>query len=201
MQSIQIGVTFANRYCCPPPPVFECFDSTPYRMCLDYERYLWKQVLVKGGVRKMLGQTNGYGMDYPVPPQIQMPATGQRFDKNRSIPLPPNNGLNATVLTYTVPQGWDGVIISFVNEWTGTGFVEGSGDLIWRVKINETWLFDYSDIRFSLGSLQSRYPLEGAYIQLRGGDTVRYFVNHAIASALSGGRIVTGIAGWIYPAV
>jgi len=136
-----------------------------------------------------------------VSPQSQMPLNGQRLDQVASIALPANNGLDTTVLSYRVPAGWDGIIVSLVNYWTGTGFVDGSGNLTWRLLINEYYVKGYGNVRFTYGSLQNRYPLEGAYFPIRQGDLITYQVNHAVASGLTTGNIVVGFGGYTYPTV
>jgi hypothetical protein len=98
-----------------------------------------------------------------------------------------------------VPQGYDGVISSLVQQYTGTGFVDGSGDLKWRIRIGDRWAEDMGNMITQLGSLQSPYQIYRSGIRLRDRDAVSYVVNHAVGSSLSGGRIICGCFGWYYP--
>lgn len=174
------------------------FNTLPYYLLLKYAAFCGDYFASLGGIREVLKRRKGYPTN-PVSPENQMPINGQRLDQVADIALPAANSTDTLVLTYRVPQGYDGVILSLVNYWTGTGFVDGSGDLIWRIQVNENWLKNFGNIRYTLGSLQNRYPLEGAYYRIKAGDLIRYYVRHRTGSVLSGGNIITGIGGYIYP--
>jgi hypothetical protein len=197
MQATRVSVNPTRAQACALPGK-PCFDTLPYQIALAYESHVWRYIEELGGIERYVIGWNRAGRD--TPPSVQMPVNGQRLDEVGSIALPANNGVDTVVLRYRVPRGYRGVILSLVNDWTGTTFVDGSGDLTWRLQINQAWVKTYGNIRYQYGNLQNRYPLEGAYIQLVAGDVVTYYVNHAVASALTGGFIITGIGGYIYPA-
>jgi len=136
---------------------------------------------------------------YSDPPWLVMPTNAVPFQKFDSINLPPNDGVDRIVVSFTVPQGYDGVITSLVQTYTGSGFTDGSGDLFWRVRIGDRWAEDMGRMITRLGSLQSPYQIYRSGVRLKSMDRVLYLVNHSSSSSLSGGRIICGVFGWYYP--
>jgi hypothetical protein len=103
------------------------------------------------------------------------------------------------VLTFTVPQGYDGVITALVQNYTGTGFVDGSGNLRWRLRIGMQFARDMGDMIMQLGSMASPYQIYRAGLLVHTGQRVRYLVSHSTGSSLSGGSIICALFGWFYP--
>ena len=136
---------------------------------------------------------------YENPPWLVMPSNAVPFQHTSSITLPVANGLDYTVLSFRVPQGYDGVITAAAHVYTGSGFVDGSGDLRWRLRIGMRWAKDMGDSVVQLGSLQSPFQFYRAGLLLHDGQEIRYIVSHSIGSALSGGRIICAVFGWFYP--
>lgn len=136
---------------------------------------------------------------YQQPPWIVMPMNAVPFQQINSIALPAANGNDTTVLSFRVPQGYDGVITSLTHSYTGTGFVDGSGNLCWRLRIGMRWARDMGNVQMQLGSMQSPYQIYRAGILLHDSQEVRYIVSHSTGSALSGGRIICATFGWFYP--
>lgn len=164
----------------------------------DADRMLWSATMDSPRFsREYVPESRKYR--YEQPPWLVMPSNAQPFQKFDSIALPTNNGLDYTVTKFTVPQGYDGVITNIVQHYTGTGFVDGSGDLKWRIRIGDRWAEDMGNMITQLGSLQSPYQIYRSGIRLKSGDNVRHIVNHSTASTLSGGRIICGLFGWFYP--
>ena len=157
---------------------------------------LFRRIEEAGGLIKICCPS---AYPYDRPPYLIMPAQGRQYQEIDSISLPPANSTDTLVHQFTVPDGYDGVITSIVNFWTGTGFVEGSGDLTWRIMIGRAWARDLGEIETTLGSLASPCPLFRGGIRLKSNQLCRYYVNHRAGSSLSGGRIVCGFFGWFYP--
>lgn len=167
----------------------------------DIDYLLWAQtqrmheVQTRGGLRTVFQAKRVYEQ----PPWLVMPANAVPFQRLGSIALPPNNGNDFTVLSFRVPQGYDGVITSLVQNYTGTGFVEGSGNLRWRLRIAMRWARDMGDMIMQLGSMQSPYQIYRAGILLNDGQEIRYLVSHATGSSLAGGSIICAAFGWFWP--
>jgi hypothetical protein len=167
-----------------------------FNSILGMEGMIWSRIQRCGGLQAICP-----GMKYSQPPWIKQPVQGKRFSKISSIALPAADGTDNLVVSFVVPTGYDGVIISNVNEYTGTGFQEGSGDLVWRVQLNRRWVKDYGAITTTIGSLVIPYSVNNGAIRLQSGMLVRYWVNRSVGSLgnLDGGRIICGLFGWFYP--
>jgi hypothetical protein len=167
-----------------------------FNQCLDYEACLWQFINDCGGLQAICP-----GQKYASPPWVKMPAQGKRFSKINSIALPSNDGLDHQVLQFLVPQGYDGCIVGVVNLYTGSGFAEGSGDLTWRIRLNQRYVKDYGVITTTIGSLQIPYTVNAGQILLQANQNVQYFVNRSVGSGgnLNGGRIICGLFGWYWP--
>ncbi len=136
------------------------------------------------------------------PPWVAMPRSGQRYQKNVSVALPAVEGAENLLLTYRVPFGYDGVLITATALFTGTGFIEGSGDITWRFQNNFRYFKDLGEVQITLGDLEFPYSLEGGGYRLYSNDIIRMYVNLGAGSLGRldpNGRIVVGITGWIYP--
>ena len=167
------------------------FDQT-----LDKERALFSAIAAHGGLQKICCPANA---KHSKPPYLVMPVDGRQYQEIDSIPLPAAGSGNTLVASFKVPTGYDGVITSITNFWTGTTFVEGSGDLIWRLNIGRVWARNLGSISTTLGSLSSPCPLFRGGIRVYSQQEIGYYIDHALTSSLTGGRIVCGVFGWFYP--
>lgn len=186
-----------------------------YDACLNSDRMLWNQIVASGGLRKICcprGRT-----PYTTRPWIAMPAEGRRFKPIGILAVPGMvgfNGLNTQVPFNTqsgnelVPVGYDGVITDIVcgiqagAGGTATGFVEGSGDLIWRLSASGRFLRDHGNIKTSLGSLTSPSPVPRGGIRVWSEDILQFFVAFAPGADSrinATSKIVVSITGWFYP--
>lgn len=162
---------------------------------------LWRQtekmhsLQMRGGLKSVFQQKTVYEH----PPWLAMPVNAAPFQKTSSISLPAANGNDYAVLSFRVPQGYDGVITAMTHSYTGSGFTDGSGDLRWRLRIGMRWARDMGDILMQLGSLQSPFSLSRAGLLLSDGQQVSYIVSHSVGSSLSGGNIICALFGWFYP--
>ena len=115
------------------------------------------------------------------------------------ITTPANNGLDNTVFSFRVPDGYVGVIDALSHNYTGGGLVQGSGDLTWRITIDGRAVKNYDAITVEFGSPQQRLQISG--IAVEPSQTVAYVVNHAVASGLAaaGTRILCFMGGAFWP--
>jgi hypothetical protein len=164
--------------------------------CLVRQQAMYELIVSKGGLQKLccVGQYK-----YSSPPWLKMPAEGRQYQEINSIAFPANDGTNYVVVQFKVPTGYDGVITSITNFYTGVGFVEGSGDLVWRLLIGRRWARNLGSIDTTLGSLTSPCPLFRGGIRVTSNQLITYYTSVPVASALAGGRVVCGVFGWYYP--
>jgi hypothetical protein len=171
------------------------FAPNRFNDCLMGEYLLWRVINDIGGLQAICP-----GHDFPDPPSVKMPAQGKRFLQPGSIPLPPNDGNDYPVLSFTVPLGYDGVITATVNGYNGAGYVDGSGDFTWRIRQNLHYANKYGNITTQIGSLQTPYTVPSGQIILLSGQTVTFLVNRAsTATNENGGYILCALMGWYWP--
>ena len=139
-----------------------------------------------------------------LPPYIQPPKNSVRRQPSGQFTLPvgPETGLDNLVFSFKMPYGYDGIITQLSNVWNGTGFIEGSGDIIWRVKIDRRFIPDFDSIRTTLGSLAVPFDVVGQGIPLLSGQNVQYFVAFAVGSDARlnlNGQTLCAWTGYIWP--
>ena len=141
-------------------------------------------------------------------PWVTMPSNGRRFRELGSLAIatvPADNydgvTLN-TVLSWLVPVGYDGVIDTVIANISGAnnGFVEGSGQISWRLAANFRYLRDVGNLQFSIGSLLTPIPDTNSGLRVYSGNIITMGVTFSAAAlgAISG-TIVVATYGWIYP--
>lgn len=169
--------------------------NTADRLLFD-EGVMFERIRRAGGLQKICCPAKYV---YDKPPYLVMPPEARQYQEINSIPLPAANGTDTVVNTFKVPTGYDGVITSIAHYWTGAGFVEGSGDLIWRIKLQNRYARNLGNVDTTLGSLTSPCPLFRGGVRVYSQQQITYYVNHSLASGLAGGRIVCAVFGWFYP--
>jgi hypothetical protein len=173
----------------------------PNTQCLYREQGLWRRIEALGGLKGLCCPSMPKN---EMPPWVAMPAAGRRFQQIGSIPRLAVEGVDTLVTTFNVPTGFDGVIVSVISMFTGGGFVEGSGDIHYRIQINRRWLKDYGDVQTTLGTVGSPCMIYRGGVRLRTQEVCRYWVQLG-AGALGRldplGRFVCAFFGWFYPQV
>jgi hypothetical protein len=135
---------------------------------------------------------------------IDPPSNWEVVDQAAYVALPAI-GATATVVTFTVPPGRNGVIQKIANNFVGGGWVEGTGDLIWRILVDAApppGATSYNNIVNSLGNPSNPTAIPGFRIYENQVVSITIFNNPAgpnlgipVAGQLIGGRFV----GYIYP--
>lgn len=131
---------------------------------------------------------------------VRAPKAATPFRKTGAVPTPLAISGDVVVLDFQVPVGYDGVIAGIFNTYTGPGFLEGNGDIQWRLLINKVYAIHLGLVLVTLGSQAASYPVFGG-IEVQSGTRIQYIVN---VPNLSGGilpinsRIVCGLEGLFY---
>jgi len=146
----------------------------------------------------------------PVPTIIQWPArlfpptNWENIDLD-NYALLPAIGSTQVIISYVVPPGRNGVIKKVANNFVGGGWVEGTGDLVWRILVDGTpppGATSYDTILASLGNPASPTGIAGFRIYENQVVTLVAFNNPA---GPNGGVVVAGqrvggrFTGWNYP--
>lgn len=139
-----------------------------------------------------------------LPPHLYPPRNWENIDQLSYAPIPAV-GATTTILTYIVPIGRNGVINKVANNFVGGNWVAGSGDLVWRILIDNApppGATSYNNIIDSLGSPAQPVGIAGFRIFENQTINVTLFNNPA---GLNGGVIVAGqlsgarLLGHLYP--
>ena len=139
-----------------------------------------------------------------LPPWIYQPTNWENVDKINYVLLPAI-GSTTTIVSYTVPQGRNGVFNKVACNFVGGGWTEGSGDVIWRILVDGTpppGATDYDNILASLGSPAIPTGISGFRFFENQVVTVVAFNNPAGPSGgviVSGQRVGARLIGWNYP--
>jgi hypothetical protein len=85
--------------------------------------------------------------------------------------------------------------------YTGTGFVQGSGDIQFRFKNNNRWIKGLGNLTLSLGSLSGDFFPLHEHERIFTGQYLSCYVSLGTGALgrLSGGKILMGMNGWTYP--
>jgi hypothetical protein len=137
------------------------------------------------------------------------PGGSLAFNPSGQVVLPTAASGDNTIFQFTVPVGYDGIILGqfhgyYRRPFAGIlppAFIEGSGDIVWRISANGRFLRDCGNMLVSLGTIQSQSPVAGG-LQLRSQDLVKYVVNAPNTSgtlAPGQGSIVAGLHGYFWP--
>ena len=120
------------------------------------------------------------------------------FDEQDTLtPIPVTPGVDTTVLQMIVPQGYDGVIKWISNNVLMQTPLFVSGDLIWKININNRPVRNFGNIRQEKGTIfQGR---EISPIRIFSGNVVTYTVQLTPGSSLSGGETVCSLTGYYFP--
>lgn len=130
-------------------------------------------------------------------PYLDPPPGSQSFYPESSISIPAVGAGNVPVLSFIVPIGYDGAINAINNNFTGGGFVNGSGDLIWQILIDGRAVRNYDAILTERGLPGQAVDISP--IQIFSGQLVEYVINHANNTLLANGYIICAVKGFNYP--
>ncbi len=180
-----------------------------YDACLLRERADWDET-VEQGLRTVCCPRGR--KQYNSPPWITMPPEGRRF---KPVGIVAVSTLVAGVDTqvpfqtptgdFFVDTGYDGVLTDIVCEVTApgaTGFVEGSGDVSWRLKNNQHYVRDFGNIQVTMGSLVSPGVVPRGGVRIHSRNKLTFFVNvtaGGLARLNVNANIIVSISGWMYP--
>lgn len=129
-------------------------------------------------------------------PWIDEPEGSVPFDEQDGITLPAVGAGFATVLSFQMPLGYDGVIKFLSNNFLGGGFVDFSGDIIWAILADGRPIRNFSNIRANKGTVTIPRPISP--IRVYSGQLIRYVVNH-VANVGLAGQVICSLDGYLYP--
>jgi hypothetical protein len=136
------------------------------------------------------------GTPYRLPPWIYPPPEFWPIDQIAYVAVPAI-GAQATIVSFQVPPGQNGIILSYGNDFVGGGWVEGTGAILWQITRDNAAVDGYDAIPASLGSPSSptRHPSGFRIFENQIVALVVKNISVVVAGQQSGGRL----AGFYYP--
>lgn len=202
MASTQVN-PFAPGSFLPGPRFIQCQrQANQFNGMLDSEAQLWDYINRCGGLSALCP-----GKKYIDPPWVKMPPQGKRYAKIGHLAYSPaiadgnDHLVPFTGGSFFIPQAHDGCIVSTVFQYTGQGFNEASGDITWRIQINQRYAKDYGKVITQIGSLTTPYNINSGQILVQSGNLIQIFVNIPATAIgnLNGGQIIGALFGWTWP--
>jgi hypothetical protein len=133
-----------------------------------------------------------------------MPLEGEEFRFVNYITIPAQNGLQTVVVSFTVPQGRNGIINRLANVFVGGGFQEGQGLITWQLAMDDTnstnpiIVPNFDEINASLGTVYNPAILNG--IRVKENQLVALTVENEVAGVVPAGQLIGGLlGGYFYP--
>jgi hypothetical protein len=169
------------------------------------EARAWGWIVRHGGLRSCCRVPDLGAPIYDIPPFEAMPSNGLRFEYMMSAPLTAFqtagvfNGLDAVILQFRVPIGYDGVFNRFVCSFNGNNFVDFSGNIVWRVQVGVRFLKTLGNVLNTYGSYQTAFIVPGNNHRLISGQTVSLLANIPSTSPVANGVVTAGAFGYFYP--
>jgi hypothetical protein len=129
---------------------------------------------------------------------LDFPRDGRYFDRSGIIATPALGSSLTTVLSFTAEPGWDGVIRAISQNYTGGGFVQGSGDLTWTIRRAGAVEVEYNAKAFELGDVKD--PTETEII-FHENELIEYLVSVSATAGIpiAGTFIICRMKGWMKP--
>ena len=130
-----------------------------------------------------------------------VPAGGVPFNIFGTIETPAAIAGDVLVCSGRVPHGYDGLLTEIYQIYQGSGFQQGSGDIVWRIRRNQIWLKTLGNMPYSLGTPKSPVWLTQGEIMFSGTQFF-FFVNVPNLSSMiqvGASTISCGMRGFYWP--
>ena len=183
------------------------FTPNGWDNAIARESALWTWIAAHGGLKSCCRIPELGAPVYVTPPFLEMPSNG--IAERQIFPQPlaffqtgvggAFTGVDTIIGQWVVPRGYDGAITHVLFVYTGDGFDQGSGNIVWRVKVGQRYAKNLGNATFTYGDLNTALLVPGQSIPLISGQTVQLIVNIPVGSPINGGSIIGGTLGWTYP--
>ncbi len=130
-----------------------------------------------------------------------VPFQSKVINQAKGIVTPAPAAGDQVMLQYQVPHGYFGFLSGFFFQYSGIGFVPGSGDIIFRIRLNQRYLKDLSNVLFALGSTRFPVPMTQGQVLLSD-QVIQAIVNVPNLSGLiqvGASTCYAGLFGFLWP--
>jgi len=188
-----------------PPERVRLFGPNGWDNVIWREAAMWSWIRAHGGLKSCCRIPELGAPVYATPPFLEMPSNGipqrQIFFQPLSAFQTAGvfNGTDTVIGSWQVPKGYDGAITHFLAQFTGDGFLDGSGAIVWRLMIGQRYAKNLGNITFTYGDFNTALLVPGESIRLISGQTVSLIGNIPASSPVTSGNVFAGTLGWTYP--
>jgi len=130
-------------------------------------------------------------------PWIYPPPGFQPFDPVIAIPTPAIGAGEAVVVSIQCPIAFDGVVRYISCNYTGQNFIQGSGDLIWRVKLDGRPVKNYGNLVSEMGTISQPRTTFGIVFQ--SGQILQITITNVNQTPGAGTNIICSANGYYWP--
>lgn len=183
----------------------DLFTPTPWDLKILKESALWRWISEHGGLKTCCRIPEMGAPVWSIPPWIERPSNGFDFQELFFQPLTAFetagvfNGLDTVIGSFQVNKGYNGVIKKFVVGFTGDGHQEGSGDIVWRLKVGQRYARNFGNVLNTYGDMQTALLIQDQHIDVISGQNVQLIGNVPATSGITNGEIFAGVFGWFWP--
>jgi Putative Ig domain len=129
------------------------------------------------------------------------PAQAVPFLVQGTVVTPLPGAGDVLVCSARVPTGYDALLTDIYQVYQGSGFQQGSGDIVWRIRRNQVWLKQLGNNAYSLGNPRNPVSLTEGEI-IFSGSQFFFFVNVPNLSGMiqAGNSLIScGMRGFYWP--
>ena len=183
------------------------FEPNGWDTTLRRESLAWGWIRAHGGIKSCCRVPDLGAPVYNNPPWLVQPSQGEKFEEMFAKPLTAFQdgmgnftGADIVLGQFVVPNGYDGALNRVVAQFNGSGFQDFSGDIVWRVLINNRYARNLGNIKNTFGDFATAFSVPGSdNIRLVSQQTVTLIANIPALSPVTGGPVMAGAFGWFYP--
>jgi Putative Ig domain len=190
--NLTAGSTLQNR----------CHERNGFDCCLERLALNWRRITFPPlcAIPREMCELYPYPWDEDTQNPHPIPKDAVPVRQAKGITTPAAAAGDQTILSYVVPQGYDALITSFWFGYSGTGFVQGSGDILFRIQQNQRYLKGLSNVPFLIGAPKFPCPMTEGQIVMSG-SLLRLVVNVPNLSGLilvGSSTVSAGFQGFLW---
>jgi len=176
----------------------KCHEKNGFDCCLEKEALLYRAIKFP----PLCAIPKEFCDSYPWDEEpVAIPKSVVPLRQTKGITTPAPAAGDQVIFAYKVPQGYDAIVTAFWLGYSGLGFVQGSGDIIFRIQQNQRYLKDLSNIVFLIGAPKFPCPMTEGQLVLSG-TLLRLIVNVPNLSGqiqVGQSTVSGGIQGFLWP--
>ncbi|QYU68115.1 hypothetical protein J4558_25270 [Leptolyngbya sp. 15MV] len=134
-------------------------------------------------------------------PWLMAGADAEPFDEPGSLVVPAPGSGHTEILVFRCPVGFQGVLLGHQHQYFGSGYIQGGGDLFWRISIDGNFPRSLGSIPFEMGSLERPRPVY-APVRFSESQVITYFIDVPPGSAVAtgpGNFTIAALSGYLWP--